>query len=109
MAAGRRWPCGTTRHPPARRCAEQAAVVRAYLAALDAGDEPRLVELVTPTGSCTLEEAFVAVGAMYAERHRLSTEAWRAVGVPDHVLAAAGISPRRRSSPSPPPPSPRSG
>ncbi len=109
MAARRRWPCGGTRHPPARRCAEQAAVVRAYLEALDAGDEPALVDLVTPSGRRTLEEAFVAVGAAYAERHRLSTEAWRAVGVPDHMLAAAGFSPRCRSSPSPPPPGPRSG
>jgi hypothetical protein len=84
-------------------------VVRAYLEALDAGDEPALVDLVTPSGRRTLEEAFVAVGAAYAERHRLSTEAWRAVGVPDHVLAAARISPRSRSSPSPPPRGPRSG
>ena len=84
-------------------------MVRAYLEALDAGDEPGLVDLVTPTGPRTLEEAFVAVGAAYAERHRLSAEAWRAVGVPDHVLAAARISSRSRSSPSPPPPGPRSG
>ena len=109
MGARRRWACGTVRHPPARRCAEQAAVVRAYLEAIDAGDEPRSVELVTPGGRWTLEEAFVAVGAAYAERHRLSAEAWRAVGVPDAVLAAARISSRSRSSPSPPPPGPRSG
>ena len=109
MAAHRRCRSSPVRHPPARRCAEQAAVVRAYLEALDAGDEPDLVELVTPAGRCTLEEAFVAVGAAYAQRHRLSTEAWRAVGVPDRVLAAARISPRSRSSPSRPPPGPRSG
>ena len=109
MGTRRRPTCGAVRHPPPRTCAEQAAVVRAYLEALDAGDEPGLVELVTPTGRRTLEEAFVAVGAAYAQRHRLSTEAWRAVGVPDHVLAAARISPRSRSWPTRAPPGPRSG
>jgi hypothetical protein len=91
------------RCPPARRCAEQAAVVGAYLEALDAGDDPRLVEVLTPTGRCTLEDAFVAVGAEYALRLRISTEAWRAVGVPADVLEAARIS---RSSG---PPGPSSG
>ena len=80
------------RRPPARRCAEQAAVVGAYLEALDAGDDPRLVEVVTPAGPCSLEDAFVAVGAEYAVRLRISTEAWRAVGVPADVLEAARIS-----------------
>lgn len=91
------------RRPPARRCAEQAAVVRAYLEALDAGDDPRTVDVLTPTGRCTLEEAFVAVCAEYTSRRRISTEAWEAVGVPPDVLAAARISPR-----SGPPQDPRS-
>ena len=90
--------------PPARRCAEQAAVVRAYLEALDAGDDPALVEVLTPQGRSTLEGAFVAVGAEYARRLRISTEAWEAVGVPPDVLVAARISPR-----SDPPPGPRYG
>ena len=55
-------------------------MVSAYLCALDAGDDPRLEQVLTPAGPCTLEEAFVAVGAAYAARHRISTEAWRAVG-----------------------------
>jgi hypothetical protein len=80
------------RRPPARRCAEQAAVVQAYLEALDAGDDPRRIVLVTATGRCTLEEAFVDVGADYARRRRISTEAWEAVGVPPYVLVAARIS-----------------
>ena len=83
---------GTDRGPPSRRCAEQAAVVQAYLEALDAGDDPRRIVLVTATGRCTLEEAFVAVGADYARRLRISTEAWQAVGVPTDVLVAARIS-----------------
>jgi hypothetical protein len=103
MRGHRRCRAGTTRHPPARRCAEQAAVVRAYLEALDAGDDPRLVELCSPAGRCSLEEAFVAVGADYARRRRISSEAWEAVGVPPDVLVAARI------SPSGPPPTPRSG
>jgi hypothetical protein len=80
------------RHPPARRCAEQAAVVQAYLEALDAGDDPRRIVVVTATGRCTLEEAFVTVGADYARRRRISSEAWEAVGVPPDVLVAARIS-----------------
>jgi hypothetical protein len=87
-------------HPPSRRCAEQAAVVGAYLEALDAGNDPRRLEILTPAGRCTLEEAFVAVGAEYAARRRISTEAWQAVGVPAAVLAAARIS--RSSGPTPP-------
>jgi len=74
-------------------------VVSAYLCALDAGDDPRLEQVLTPAGVCSLEEAFVAVGAAYATRHRISTEAWRAVGVPPAVLAAARIT--RRSGPPP--------
>jgi hypothetical protein len=103
MGRRRRCAVGTTRRPPACRCAEQAAVVRAYLEALDAGDDPRLVELRTPAGPCSLEEAFVAVGADYARRRRISTEAWEAVGVPLDVLVAARI------SPGPAPPAPLSG
>lgn len=80
------------RRPPARRCAEQAAVVQAYLEALDAGDDPRRIVLVTATGRCSLEEAFVTVGADYARRRRISSEAWEAVGVPPDVLVAARIS-----------------
>jgi hypothetical protein len=92
-------------------------VVSAYLCALDAGDDPRLEEVRTPAGMCTLEEAFVAVGAAYAARHRISTEAWRALGVPPAVLAAARIT-RRSGPPTSPwilwtpwacPPDPRSG
>jgi hypothetical protein len=75
-------------------------VVRAYLEALDAGDDPALVEVLTPQGRSTLEEAFVAVGAEYARRLRISTEAWEAVGVPPDVLVAARIS---RSGPPPSP------
>jgi hypothetical protein len=86
-------------------------VVSAYLCALDAGDDPQLEQVQTPAGLCTLEEAFVAVGAAYAIRHRISTEAWRAVGVPPSVLAAARIT--RRSGPPPfrwsSPPDPRPG
>jgi hypothetical protein len=44
---------GQDRRPPARLCAEQAAVVQAYLEALDAGDDPRRIVLVTATGRCT--------------------------------------------------------
>ena len=90
-------------------------MVSAYLCALDAGDDPRLEEVLTPTGVCTLEEAFVAVGAAYATRHRIGTEAWRAVGVPSAVLAAARITPTSGPPPSPPwalswcPPGRRSG
>jgi hypothetical protein len=104
MGVHRRCRGGTPRQPPARRCAEQAAVVRAYLEALDAGDDPRLVEVLTPAGRRTLEEAFVAVGAEYARRRRISTEAWEAIGVPPDVIAAARISSR-----SGPPPDPTSG
>jgi hypothetical protein len=89
----RRCQRGTDGRPPARRCAEQAAVVQAYLEALDCGDDPRRIVVVTATGRCSLEEAFVAVGADYARRRRISTEAWEAVGVPAEVLAAARISP----------------
>jgi hypothetical protein len=83
---------GTERRPPERHCAQQAAVVQAYLEALDAGDDPRRIVLVTAAGRCTLEESFVAVCADYARRRRISLEAWEAVGVPADVLVAAGIS-----------------
>jgi hypothetical protein len=99
------------RRPPARSRAEQRAVVSAYLCALDAGHDTRLEQIITPAGPCTLEEAFVAVGAAYSTRHRINTEAGRAVGVPPAVLAAARIT--RRSGPPPfrwsSPPDPRSG
>ncbi len=99
------------RRPPARRCAEQTAVVSAYLCAIDAGEDPRLEQVLTPAGTCSLEEAFVAVGAAYAARHRISSEAWQAVGVPAAVLAAARIT---RTGGTPPfrwsvPPDPRPG
>jgi hypothetical protein len=84
----------TVRRPPTRRCAEQASVVQAYLEAIDAGDDPTTVEVLTPQGRCTLEEAFVAVCAEYTSRRRISSEAWEAMGVPLDVLAAARISPR---------------
>jgi hypothetical protein len=83
---------GLDGRPPARRCAEQAAVVQAYLEALDAGDDPRRIVLVTAAGRRTLEDAFVTVGADYARRRRISSEAWAAVGVPPDVLVAARIS-----------------
>ena len=74
-------------------------MVQAYLEALDADDDPRRIVVVTATGRCTLEEAFVTVGADYARRRRISSEAWEAVGVPPDVLVAARISaPPGRSS-----------
>jgi hypothetical protein len=82
-------------------------VVSAYLQAIDVGDDPRLHLVVTDTGPRTLEDAFVAVGAAYGVRHRISTEAWEAVGVPPDVLAAARISPS--SGPPAAPPGPTSG
>ena len=103
MAPHRRCIGATVRRPPARRCAEEAAVVRAYLEALDAGDDPRAILVITPAGRCSLEEVFVAVGGEYARRRRISTEAWEAVGVPLDVLVAARI------SPGPAPPAPLSG
>lgn len=39
-----------------------------------------------------LEKAFVAAAASYGERKGISYSAWRQVGVPAPVLAAAGIS-----------------
>jgi hypothetical protein len=111
MTARRRRCRACDRRPPARPCAEQTAVVSAYLCAIDAGDDPSLEQVLTPTGPCSLEEAFVAVGAAYAARHRISSEAWRAVGVPPAVLAAARIT--RTSGPPPfrwsSPPDPRPG
>lgn len=101
MGVHRRCLGGTPRRPPARRCAEQAAVVQAYLEALDAGDDPATVEVLAPWGRCSLEEAFVAVGAEYARRRRISTQAWEAIGVPLDVLVAARISPRSGPPPDP--------
>ena len=60
--------------------------------AIGAGDDPRRIVVVTATGRCTLEDAFVTVGADYARRRRISSEAWEAVGVPPAVLVAARIS-----------------
>ena len=77
-------------------------MVRAYLEAIDAGDDPRDLNVLTPAGPRTLEEAFVAVCGDYTRRRRISIEAWEAVGVPAEVLAAARISPR--SGPDPPDP-----
>jgi hypothetical protein len=82
-------------------------VVSAYLQAIAVGDDPRLDVVLTGSGPRTLEDAFVAVGAAYGARHRISSEAWEAVGVPPDVLAAARISPS--SGPPTAPPGPTSG
>lgn len=43
-------------------------------------------------GLSALERAFVKVAASYSERKGISYAAWRASGVPAHVLEKAGVS-----------------
>jgi hypothetical protein len=42
------------------------------------------------------EDAFVAVARTYSERHGISYETWRAVGVTPSVLRRAGMDPTHR-------------
>lgn len=46
-----------------------------------------------------LEPAFVEHARSYAERHGMTYQAWQEAGVPDEVLARAGIGPDRDVSP----------
>lgn len=61
--------------------ADREATMR-YLEELDSG------QLVHPE----IEDAFIRSVVRYSVRLGLSTDAWRSVGVPTHVLRLAGMS-----------------
>lgn len=95
---------------PKRRRARSAASIEARIAEIaadlecaDAIERLRLVqerrdlrhELATNAPEvdiAALEAAFVDVGASYSQRHGISYESWREVGVPATTLRRAGVS-----------------
>jgi hypothetical protein len=67
------------------------ALSRLHLLQEQADLEAELSRLVGPNDLGGLEKAFVKVAKAYGKRKGIAYSAWRAAGVPAHVLSRAGI------------------
>ncbi len=71
--------------------AEADPLARLHLLQEQTDLEAELDRLVGPNDLDRLEKAFVKVARAYGERKGIGYNAWRAAGVPAHVLSRAGI------------------
>lgn len=67
------------------------ALARLHLLQEQADLEAELARVEGPSDAGSLEKSFVKVARAYGERKGIGYNAWRAAGVPEDVLARAGI------------------